>query len=233
MHNKHLFLCFCGIDGSGKTTIIKIVQKELLKNNVPLKYHWCRHEFLLLSALTFMSHKIRHFSKPVEHGKDKVRETTKMPLLKYFVRSIRKSRTLFRILFIYVTISYFIQIQFKARLSFNLKDIIACDRYVYDTIIDMLSYQFSSDLMKSMVNLYLKIFPKPSIVFYVDVPEKVAFERKKELNIVELKMRRKLYTSLFNYLRKLSIFKIIFLDGTRELGEIKRAVLNSIEEFLK
>jgi len=99
--------------------------------------------------------------------------------------------------------------------------LIITDRYIYDIIVFLRYYDmYYPSIEKGFTN----IVPKPDIVFLIDVPPKIAFDRKKEYTLEHRIKERALY---LEYAKKLG-FKII--DNTKPLIEVSQ---NILEEILK
>ena len=91
---------------------------------------------------------------------------------------------------------------------------IVCDRYVYDVIGGLLE---NHPLMGKVA---LNLLPKPDLVFLVNLPEEVAYQRKDDIPSVDyLKKKRAVY------LRMEKKYKMTIIDGSKELADLKNVIL--------
>jgi dTMP kinase len=207
MSNKPNFICFIGLDGSGKTTLAKISTSVANKRGVQVKYVWSRYEprilwpfVIILRLLLFKGKKM--YTNPARKS------------------SLMKNQLLSRIYPKLLLIDYSIQIFFRVKLPLIFKQMIICDRYIYDTLIDLaVDFNYSIDWVIKILDILLQKLPRPDVVFLVDVPEKVAISRKRDTPSIEyLTKRRILYLSLAKKLK----FKV--LDGLRDINDLKAEV---------
>ena len=78
------------------------------------------------------------------------------------------------------------------------KRILICDRYFYDKLARMIYYGICG---KSLAKLYLKLLPKPDIVFFLDIDPQSAWQRKQEYKENEYKDFQDIYTFIADYLK--------------------------------
>lgn len=109
-------------------------------------------------------------------------------------KHIIKYRKLFSILTPLALLDNYVNYIFKYRCKLKNKTIIS-DRYYYDKVARMIYYGI---LNKQFAKIYLKLLPKPDLVFFLDVSAKKAFERKKEYTIRELMRWSKIYKFVSN-----------------------------------
>jgi len=116
---------------------------------------------------------------------------------------------------------YYLQLLYKIQIPLLAGRNIVCDRYIFDTIITDISVDvdLSEREQVKIINKLLSIFPKPDIIFMLDAPEEVAFERKDDIVSIEyLADRRKNYLNLIKY------FDIIKLNGTTPMDELRQTI---------
>lgn len=211
-NGKSLFICFIGIDGSGKTSLAKGLVKSTPRLGIKSKYVRCRFEsFKLLwifievvKKVLIVSGKKKTDNSP--EGTETRRELFKNPFF---------SRVYENLLFF----DYFWQILFKVRLPLAFGKNIICDRYFYDTVIDMaVDFGSTEPEVHKMVSKFLSIAPEPGLVFLVDLPVEVAYRR----NLLKsdglrqdyIAERRNVYLSLGK--RR----EITVLNGAQSLDEL-------------
>jgi dTMP kinase len=71
-----------------------------------------------------------------------------------------------------------------------------------------------------MGKVALNLLPKPDLVFLVNLPEEVAYQRKDDIPSVDyLKKKRAVY------LRMEKKYKMTIIDGSKELADLKNVIL--------
>ncbi|MBA7489546.1 Thymidylate kinase [subsurface metagenome] len=211
MHRKRgLFVCFTGVDGSGKTTLAKTLVSIMKKESIGVKYVYNRYipivlrPVMLMGEFLFLRNK-DFYRNYADYSNTKRRASKNHPLLAKFYQHL-------------LLLDYFIQILFKIKLPLLFGKNIICDRYIYDTIVTDLSidFNYSEGDVKNSLDKILSLFPTPDITFLVDLPEKIAYQRKNDIpSIGYLKERRKIYL----YLGKEYDMRI--LDGSKKLAELQ------------
>lgn len=200
--NNGKLICFMGIDGSGKTTLSNLFIHKMQVNEIEFNYIWCKfgsYNQSLRNLLTKMSFLIIK--------KDK--KTSDFPGKKEI-----KQNTFSRVYLYFILIIHYIDILVKVKFPMVLGKNVVCDRYLTDTVVDLvLEFDYSyNDAIKLVNNLYFT--PKPDILFYISVPVNLAYERKKENSIDYLKRKEEIYNKYS------SENQVIKLDGTKKLDEL-------------
>ena len=183
------------------------------KRNIQVKYTWSKFESLLLRLVISIKNKLY------------VREDN---LGRNYEKSLRMKRALLRKPLIprlyewFVQVSYCLQILSKITIPLRLGRNLVCDRYIYDTVVDMaLDLGYSPKDAIDRINRFLSCLPKPDLVFIIDLPEEVAFSRKDDIPSVEfLKEKRKIYKKASEE------YEMVILDGTEPLSLLN----NKVEE---
>jgi len=209
-----MLICFTGIDGSGKSTHARMLTKYLEKEGHRCRYVWIRWIPVVLKPLVFLI-KIILFRNPnVSDNKDY--GNYKAAKRGYFKRSFLASLWQNMVLF-----DYYLQIFVKIRIPLALNNIVVCDRYVYDTLVDFAvdSGYTSKQVKKTLGMRILSIFPKGSPVFLLDVPEEVAFSRKDDIpSLAYLTDRRIFYLVLAKEL------DMAVLDNSCDFDEVQKKI---------
>jgi thymidylate kinase len=213
---KGRLITFMGIDGSGKTTLTKILMSLLRSNGIKAKYVWGAYDVIMLRPLVLL---LKLFS----HGK-----TIKSSKSAKFQASMRRNPRRGIVGFIYrslVLFEYQIEILTKIRIPLMNGTNIICDRYVIDTVINLaVNLNYSQE---EFAQLYAKLgdmCPKPDITFFVDTPVEVAFSRKDDIPSIDyLRKRRRLYiiAAKKNH--------AIVLNGAAKLSDLRYQIRDFID----
>jgi len=193
-----------GIDGSGKTKLCKALLQEIQKVYPATKYVHSYHEPFILKPMKLMAKAI--FMRGTDESKDYSRYRERK-----FCASSRHKYLSSVYGFVWILDYTFQAVMRVGLLSFFGRRIII-DRYVFDTVLNAsLTANWTPDITHRLVGALLKVLPRPDVVFLIDLPEVVAFERKKDIQSVEyLQERRHLYLEMAN------IYGFIKLDGLDE-----------------
>jgi len=217
LRKRGFLICFMGIDGSGKTTLARILLSILKSEAINAKYVWGAYDVILLRPLISLL-KIR------SNGRKKV-----LPDGARFQNSMRRNPirgvigSLYKSL---VLLEYQFEIFFKINFPLMLGTNIVCDRYVSDTVINLaVNVGYSQDEFKQLFRMVMSRCPKPNLVFFVDVPEEVAYSRKNDIpSLKYLKKRRQLYTILAKENDATN------LNGLASLSDLRLDIQNSLKE---
>jgi dTMP kinase len=210
------FICFSGIDGAGKTTVAKELAGCLKKEGRTVKYVYSRFNPIILKPFLFLTKffflkKINVMQDYSGYSNKKSNVITKYPLS----ASIYKTILLF---------DYFLQITYKIKLPLLLNQNVICDRYIFDTIATDLAidFHYTDNDIRTAINSYEKFIPKPDRVFYIDIPEEIAFKRKNDIPSIQyLTDRKKIFNKINEHI------KVIKIDGTLSTNmQIEQIMLN-------
>ena len=193
MSKKGILICFTGIDGSGKTTHAISIVNFLSQDDVKCRYVWTRWVpitlkpvVVLVKALLFKRNTARARS-----NKDYFEyRSAKRRYLGKSVGKIWQNMVLF---------DYCLQVLMKIRIPLVFGNVVVCDRYLYDTLVDFaVDSRYSKGQLKNMLKMRIvSLFPKPDALFLLDVPEEVAFKRKSDVQaLTHLLDRREFYLAL-------------------------------------
>lgn len=204
------------MDGSGKSTLAKALVTKMGENGVKTKYWWCKFESFKFESLMIRLLKIiSQTSTPRLRGVNKLAKNSLPSIIyQYFV------------LFSYV---YHIFLNVKLPLLFG-KNVI-CDRYVYDTATDfVVDFGYSKEKIQTMLKIFFRVVPKPQLVFLIDLPEEIAYQRnlpKHDISSVTyLSIRRRIYLNLNEE------HKMTLLDGTKNLRDLESEVFSKVKEVV-
>ena len=203
-----------GIDGAGKTTLAFKIEEYFNKNNKKLTYRYCQYiPKLLLPLKLFAKFTVMNNTNEFENYEDyKISKNN-------FNKQFKKTARIYSFVWM---IDYIIQTIFKITIPFNLKVNFIVDRYVYDVAIN-LSITAGKDCAyaSKIVNYFLLFSPKPDLTILIDIPEKVAFDRKDDISSYEyLKERRKRYITFANK------YNFFIVNGEKSIDHNLKKILS-------
>lgn len=208
---KGSFIAFVGPDGSGKSTISEILRKEIcqimVKDDKDVKIIHFRPTIFPNLKKLFCG---RHYDETKENFTNPHRAKP-AGLLSSLIRII------------YYWLDYVIGYWFYLRRRCVAGQIFIFDRYFYDFIVD--PYRSRIDLPKWIRFLFLKLTPKPDIVYFLDCDAKTILERKKELDEDEIIRQLNVYRLLAN--KYINFYPV---DSEKKENEILKDI---IREYIK
>ncbi len=179
-----------GIDGAGKTILCKALLQAVQKRYPATEYVHSYHEPFILKPIKFLARTIfmRGVDESIDYSRYRERKF-------YASNRYRLLSTIYGFIWI---LDYSLQTMMKVGLLRFLGRRIIIDRYVFDTVLNAsLTSNWPPEITHRLVATLLKVLPKPDVVFLIDLPEVVAFERKMDIQSVEyLHERRRLYLDM-------------------------------------
>ena len=206
---KTKLICFIGTDGSGKSSASEMLAGNFKNEKRRFKCTWGAYDLWLLRPLVKCAKKmLMKQSSPDEnyrkYRKDMAKASGKVVFLKVY-RSL-------------IFCEYFFEIFVKVKLPMIMGYDVICDRYVFDTMVNISSNSgLNMTEFHSTLKRWLMFFPKPDLVVYVATPPEVSLQRKDDIPHVDyLKQRIPYYEEIA------SRYSIIKVDGTESLGKINQ-----------
>lgn len=175
--SKAVSICFVGIDGSGKGTLMKKISDHYGMNmNIKQKLIYFGWSPFLPST--------KWISKRLEEKDYKINRPVK-----------KKVSFLQEIALIYMIIEYSARYIFQIVPFTYMKRIILIDRYIYDIFVQ----NDYASRRKWFINA-LQVFPQPDFTFFLDIGPEQAYQRKPELSRELLEKHRAKYNYLYKRL---------------------------------
>jgi thymidylate kinase len=206
------FICFVGIDGSGKTTHAIGLVKALAKQHLNSLYVRPRYELLRFLPVRIDRWVQKHFhirsilakdTRFADHG------NSKSILLHSSEHGTHKA-VISYLLLVYALISYQLTIKRYSKRSY-----VVCDRYFFD-------WFFEADKPGSLA--LARLLPKPDLGFFMDIPVSLAYKRmtSKEDKFMALDY----YESLRRrYISVSKMERFITIDSSKDFEKTKRLIL--------
>ncbi|MFX0206727.1 MAG: dTMP kinase [Candidatus Hodarchaeota archaeon] len=216
MKNRGVLISFIGIDGSGKTTLANTLNMTMKEYGIRSKYIYGRFTSVILKILVEITKKLLSF-----RGKN-MSVYDERVIIK---NQILRSRVVSRIYQSYVFLNYISQIFIKVNLPLMFNKNIVCDRYVYDSVVDLaIDFHYTGERLRGVLSQYLRFVPRPDCTFLIDLPEDIAFRRGKEdiPSVAFLSDRRGIYLEMSKW------YEMTILDGEKDLQELREIVKSAV-----
>ena len=195
--------CFFGIDGAGKSTLIREVQKRLEEEGIETeKMYMGRSKN---HKIPFISWKVKLKEKLVAKKEGKDPEKVKKPLVNIY----RKRGWIWMSVYFLDLWLRYLEVKIKSR-----EKIVLMDRYFFHGLL----------LTRGLKRKFFeKLIPKPSKSFLINAPPEIILGRKDEASEENIR-------DFYNEARKLSNrFKIEEINNSKEL----EVVVDEITEKIK
>jgi len=198
---KGILICFVGIDGSGKTTLAKGLENNLRRFGISCKYMWCGWRGFESPLFKPLVNLIKKFYKKTS-APDRLTKTISFNVFALFDYVLR----------VYPAILF----------SLYRYDVVIADRYVYDVIVGFL---VSGSKGVTFIQKLLNLFPKPYLIFFIEIPEIVAYKRKDDIPSPDyLSEQKKIYLKLLTKNNK----NLIIVDGTKSKEDLLNMILGEV-----
>lgn len=214
------FICFTGVDGSGKTTQAKKLVDNLSKYNLKFEYVYARFNPFLFKPFLLVGNFIFLRDKKVENYNQRTYEKKKV---------LKKYSLLSNLFYKILLIDYYIQLLYKIKLPLVFGKNIICDRYVYDTIVTDLSVdqEYSPEKIANRIEKLLSTLPEPKITFLMDVEEEIAYNRKDDIFSSDYVKDRR-----HNYLLIGEKYSMIQIDASDDINSVEKKILNYTKKYI-
>ena len=179
-------IALCGVDGSGKTTQIKLIQNEL-KRNLDCK-------LLNLRWAAFLSYPFLAVLRVLGYSRREINIHGVKCINHYFYRNYAVTR-IWSWLF---TVDMMLRATLTLKVSLAKGYVVLCDRSPIDALVDLMAETGDYNLWRKRVGrLLLSIVPQNPVIVLLDIDEQKAYARKIDvLNIEYIRTRRTLFLDL-------------------------------------
>ncbi|MGQ9603657.1 MAG: dTMP kinase [bacterium] len=214
-----------GIDGSGKTTQANLLKKALVARGKRAEVVWLRGESYLTKPLLAVAKRIFKAPKQNKRGEkqdEKIYQDYTRSKSKIFGNPL--ARQLWKSLSLLDTWITFRMAKSRLR---GKPDVIIFDRYVYDTVIDIASAFGAGEreIIKILRSPFLKLFPKPDLLFLIDLEAEEAMRRKNDIPSISYLLERRPGYRLIAETNSADI-----VDGSKAIDEIASEIVSKTLE---
>lgn len=175
-----MLLCFIGTDGSGKTSHAKNLNRFLLDKGYSSKYVRAASRPILLYPFIAFA-RIFGFWKSVKRGA----WTDPLEMAKPTVRK-GLGRVYRLLLFVDFEITTFL----KVRVQMMFTQVLICDRYIFDLLMELLLSDLDS---ANFTKMMLAANPTPKRTFFLNAPLQVVIRRRPEFSEENLRRKQEVY----------------------------------------
>lgn len=211
-----LFICIIGVDGSGKTTQANMLVDRLRKEGLRCRYAWFR--FYHFTSLPLLA-----YARLMGLSEMKTLKSGRKIGYHYFYRSKVVSTLYPFFLFIDTLIFIIIKIYIPRRL---FKTGMVCDRFIYDTIVDLMISTGDSNIHRSKIGrLFLRLMPRNMRALMLKVNEPVLRERREDV-----KWDKTLNKRIEYYDRLSKDFYIPVIDASPSVEEVHEELVRKLGE---
>ncbi len=203
MSDAGLLITLSGLDGAGKSTLGRRLQVAIeAEYHLSTKYVWCKYG---ISPL-------RHLSR-------------RLGLRQYRSFNPRHEKGgAFKIYGIVLLIFHLAQIAFVVRRNLKRGYAVICDRYIYDTVIDLHQVLgIPLETARKMVSAHW--IPQPRASFFLDLPATLAVQRKNDGTTVEFLAER-----LEAYQIVCRECALVTIDATQPLNRVFELLMENIRQ---
>lgn len=214
MSQKPMFICITGIDGTGKTTHVRKILEHLQNKGIKCQYKWLRfHHFLSLPLLAFC--RLAGYTSVSTLG-----GTQKCSYHEYY-----RSRFISAVYPWILLVDTLLFTTTKIYIPMLFGTTIVCDRFVYDTLIDVAVAINDNEIYKKPVGkLFLKLIPKNAQFVMLNLDKSIIFSRRSELkDDLTFDKRYELYLSFANE------FSIRVLDNGDAAEKVGYTILSCLD----
>ncbi|EGW38470.1 hypothetical protein [Desulfosporosinus sp. OT] len=214
-------ICFIGLDGSGKSTSIGQVYKELKKQGIRVEVVRAAY---VVKVMSFF----------IKTGKRLLLKKDNSPHSGDYKAYLTGMRNQARRKYIYTIFSFLTTCEFKLQIFFNicvkhwLGTTLLVDRYIYDNAVTYAAnLGENEEYIERTISGKWKHAPKPDLIIYIKTPVEVCCSRKNDIpDPLYLEIREPLYDALA------SIYNVRTISGNQPVDSMISEVMATIQPLL-
>ena len=180
-------MTFSGLDGSGKSSQVDALREGLRKNGVPTVRAWTGQNPIFTPPFNALVRFLGLTHRKTIHG------------VVFFWRDLRRNSAIAKLWPIVQALDFVPRAVLSVGMPLLRGRVVISDRYVYDLVAELSDQEL---LGRKTRNVLLKMLPRPSIAFLMDVNEDIAWKRAavpgraREQPLYNLSRRRSVYQRL-------------------------------------
>ncbi|EKF86358.1 hypothetical protein [Methanobacterium formicicum] len=208
-------ICVIGPDGTGKTTQIELLINYFEKNGFHYKYQWLRfYHFFSLPLLLLARFYGLSEVKILDDGE------------KIGYHYFHRSKLISHIYPILLFADTFLLIFFKIYLPLLFGKKIICDRFIYDTIVDLMVSTSNYELYKSRVGkLFLMLIPRNKKIFLL-ISNETTLKTRRE----DIKKDRNIGLKIELYEKLANEFNLKTIDTQESINLVHEQLIRGLNE---
>jgi thymidylate kinase len=165
-----MLICITGVDGVGKTTHAKLIFEQLKSRGIECRYEWLRFHYLFSMPLLAICRLTGHTRISTMGGK------------KCSYHEFYRSRAISCIFPWLLLIDTSLFTALKVIVPMRLGSTIVCDRFIYDTLIDLcIAINDHRIYNKTIGKLFLKLIPRNAKFVILCLDKQEILSRRPEL----------------------------------------------------
>lgn len=226
---KTKFICFEGMDGSGKSTLSKFLSEEYQLMGKSVKYlRWLDGED------TFLKKTIRFFGKvsKSDTNNKQMKISNFHPIIEGH-KNHNKNRLLVHIYVTFILINYlwYGLSQVGIARFLNKYDIFIIDRYYFDVIFSICKeFGYSQSTTESIILWYKKILPDPDLFIFILINPSLALERKPDefLSIEQAIITEQWHNELFSLIEYHTKTLQVKFDNSKNINLAQKELISIV-----
>ncbi|MFZ3382336.1 MAG: thymidylate kinase [Candidatus Methanoperedens sp.] len=214
MSKKPMFICITGIDGVGKTTHVNLILEHLRNKGIKCEYKWLRfHHLVSLPLLAFC--RLAGYTRVSTLGgrqKCSYHEFYRSRFISAVYPWILLADTV-----LFTTLKVYIPMFFGTS--------IVCDRFIYDTLIDVTVATKDHEIYnKTVCKLFLNLIPKDARFIMLSLEKSIVLSRREELiDDLTFDARYELYQEFADH------FGIRVIDNSNLVVDVNKIIISGLD----
>lgn len=216
------FVCFIGLDGSGKSTGIEYARKTLAERGVNVRVVRAAYVVKVMSFFVKLGKKILMKDNSSAFSGN----------YREYLENMRKKANSGG--FYYKVFSALTTLEFNAQIFFNVTlrrlfgQTLLVDRYIYDNAVTYAANMgLGEDYMRETIEKKWKRAPKPALIIYIRTPIEVCLSRKDDIpDPLYLEVRQPLYDKIAE------MYGATVISGDDGLERMQNEIMTAIDEAL-
>lgn len=185
-HPTGIFLCFVGVDGSGKTTLINNTLEKLSYVMPDYKFYFSFRPEILPKL-----------------GETKALKSENENQDMRIVKNKWSGRFLSTLRLVYYSLDFILGYFLKIYPVLIKNGIVIGDRYFFDYFAHPERYNIQGN--KNFKKILLRIIPKPNLTFFIKANPEIVITRKAELSVEEIEKQQEKFYKLKNLIKNYKI----------------------------